>query len=265
MIQAGMTIHDTVIILSDNHQVRNRTGVYTKFPNPKTIWEDCGEDDMKTVKGSHRMDPVLRVYKGCRVMLPKNTDVRNGIANGTQATVVEVVLRPDVVPVLVRISDGVLVKAVFASEVDRVVLDHANDRIYPRRFSLVPKQHRFQARILKPLALRTKKSERENLHMKAIQIPILINNATTGHTLQGCGVDVLFVHGWQYVANWVYVMLSRVRTLNGLHIREPLDDNTNKYAMSPRLRVMIDQFRNQLSPASWTDAQYNAMFHNNTD
>ena len=51
--------------------------------------------------------------------------------------------------------------------------------------------------------------------MQATQVPILINNATTGHKLQGSSVDSLFVHNWSYVTIWVYVMLSRVRTRAG--------------------------------------------------
>ena len=37
--------------------------------------------------------------------------------------------------------------------------------------------------------------------MKATQLPIIVNNATTGHKLQGSGVDTLFVHNWSYVTN----------------------------------------------------------------
>jgi hypothetical protein len=59
--------------------------------------------------------------------------------------------------------------------------------------------------------------------MKATQVPVLVNNATpTGHTLQGSGVDNLFVHNWSYVQNSVCVMISHVKTHAGLFSRTPL-------------------------------------------
>ena len=40
------------------------------------------------------------------------------------------------------------------------------------------------------------------------------------HKLQGSGVNNLFVHNWSYVTNWVYIMLSRVKTQAGLFSRK---------------------------------------------
>jgi hypothetical protein len=96
--------------------------------------------------------------------------------------------------------------------------------------------------------------------MRAFQIPILVNNATTGHKLQGSGVDALFVHSWSYVANWVYVMLSRVKTLQGLYLRQPLNTDIRKYKMSTKLCTMIDSFRRNHTPSIWTDYEYANMF-----
>ena len=82
----------------------------------------------------------------------------------------------------------------------------------PQVFTLEPKQYTFKAKILKPVALQVKGDEREDIRMKAVQLPVIINNATTGHKLQGSGVDNVFVHTWSYATNWAYVMLSRVKT-----------------------------------------------------
>ena len=64
--------------------------------------------------------------------------------------------------------------------------------------------------------------------MKAMQLPMVVNNATTGHKLQGSGVDCLFVHNWSYVTNWVYVVLSRVKTRAGLFCRKPISTDLRK-------------------------------------
>lgn len=80
--------------------------------------------------------------------------------------------------------------------------------------------------------------------MRANQIPIIVNNATTGHKLQGTGVDKLFVHGWNYRRNWPYVILSRVRQRNGLFLRRRTDKKISKYAMDDDLTSFIAYFKN---------------------
>ena len=35
-----------------------------------------------------------------------------------------------------------------------------------------------------------------------------IDNVTTGHKLQGCGVENLFVHNWHYMTNWSYIHVT---------------------------------------------------------
>jgi hypothetical protein len=66
------------------------------------------------------------------------------------------------------------------------------------------------------------------------QLPIMMNDATTGHKLQGMSKDYLIVVAWIFVANWVYVVLSRVRTLQGLFLFEPLPDNCLEKFNVPR-------------------------------
>ncbi len=62
-----------------------------------------------------------------------------------------------------------------------------------------------------------------------IQIPANINDATTGHKLQGMSKDVIVVSSWPtgglatMFKNWEYAVLSRVRTLSGLYLVEPID------------------------------------------
>ena len=60
------------------------------------------------------------------------------------------------------------------------------------------------------------------------QFPMNSNIATTCHKLQGKTLDNLVINSWNYrVENWVYVVLSRVSTLNGIVINEKLDKNKN--------------------------------------
>jgi hypothetical protein len=140
--------------------------------------------------------------------------------------------------------DGTIpVMAVRASQVSQIILQHTNDRIQPWTFSLNLKNYSFQAKILKPKALQVKSSDHKVLQMKATQLPVLINNATTGHKLQGSRIDSLFVHNWSYVMNWVYVMLSCVWTHAGLFCRKELSKDLQKYAVLEALKWMLHYFQ----------------------
>jgi hypothetical protein len=61
------------------------------------------------------------------------------------------------------------------------------------------------------------------------QIPANSNDATMGHKLQGTSKDVIVITSWPngglaaMFKNWEYVVLSRVRTLSGLYLVEPID------------------------------------------
>jgi hypothetical protein len=194
-------------------------------------------------------------------MLPGNSDVNKGQANGTQATFVKVVLKAGEEVQYVLLDCTIPVASVLASQVSYIVLRHRNDRIRPATFSLTSKQHTFKAKILKPRALQVKGDEREMLHVrKATQLPLLVNNATTGHKLQGSGTDCLFVHNWSYVTNWVYVMLSHVKTHAGLFCRKPLSRDLSKYAVPTALTNMLQHFRSNKTPTYWSDEEYERLF-----
>ena len=55
---------------------------------------------------------------------------------------------------------------------------------------------------------------------KMTQFPVNCNDATTGHKLQGMSKDVVIITSWPrgFFKNWEYVVLSRVRTHEGLYL-----------------------------------------------
>ena len=95
--------------------------------------------------------------------------------------------------------------------------------------------------------------------MKATQLPIIINNATAGHKLQGSGVDTLFVHNWSYVTNWPYIILSRVKTRSGLFCRKPLSNDLQQYTVPLSLTRMLQNFLT-FSPSYWSEEEYDELF-----
>ena len=250
-------LDDSILILCDQIRVRTSDKTYQPFHNCRTVWQNCGENDIKMSSG--RMDPLLRLYVGCRLMLTENISVKDGLANGTQAILIRIVLKHGVTTRQVNVANDLNVQAVYASEVSKIVLRHINDRISPHIFSIKTKSHSFKARVLKPRSLSVTQDDRETLSMKASQIPTVINNATTGHKLQGSGVETLFVHSWSYVTNWVYVMLSRVKTRNGLFARHKLSKDLTKYQMPTLLIRMMSKFERK-APTYWTEEEYEEKF-----
>ena len=54
------------------------------------------------------------------------------------------------------------------------------------------------------------------------QIPVISSDAITGHKLQDLTKDNLIVYSWNKITEWIYVVLSRVKTLEGLFLVRPL-------------------------------------------
>ncbi len=77
------------------------------------------------------------------------------------------------------------------------------------------------------------------------QFPINNDLATTGHKLQGMTKTFLVVSQLSYgTANWIYVVLSRVTTLSGLFLLQPLKLNFSP--TPPKLLQMEWKFQNKM-------------------
>ncbi len=191
---------DAMVVLSDNLEIEKSSKNYSPFRNRMHFWKNCGEADLTLPRGKGRLDPVLKLYRGGPYMLSTNINVGGGLANGTRAYLQQVVLHPQAQPFSVTLDDGVSIQACFASDVAHVVMKHANQSITPQTFEMKPSSHTFRAKLLKPDELQTKGNTRETVSMKCKQIQLTSTTATTGHKLQGRGVDKLFVHAWSYTS-----------------------------------------------------------------
>ena len=56
-----------------------------------TFFQNIGESDCKMHR--ERLDPMLKLYKNCELMLTVNDDVRRGKANGTTMKLCKVILK----------------------------------------------------------------------------------------------------------------------------------------------------------------------------
>ena len=92
--------------------------------------------------------------------------------------------------------------------------------------------------------------------MTATGFPLKSNSCTTGHKLQGCTVDSILVNDWFYGANWPYVVLSRVKTLDGLYLRQKLSTDLSKYTKPQAMKDMLMCFKEKVAATVITNKQY---------
>jgi hypothetical protein len=229
-----------IIIFADKIKIK-KYDTFIPFLRRKLFFENCGESDVDTSRQG-RFDPVLKLFEGCEVMLTENIDVINGLANGTQALVRKIILNQGSSYTTVKILNNYTVKAVNASDIKHILLQHKNPNITQQLFKIKPKQVTFKTRLPVPQQFQFGKNM-PSVTMQAHQIRIIVNYATTGHKLQGTGVDKLFVHSWNYDKNWPYVVLSRVRQLSGLYLRLKLSPVKSKYFMNKELKSLIQYFQ----------------------
>ena len=239
-----------LIVLAAQLMIKNLKGngaPMIPLQDLNSFYTTCSEDDCKfPPRTSLRMDPVLKLYRGCPVMLTENTNVAAGIANGTEATVSKIVLKKDTTPFQIHLDDGNKVDAVYADQVLEIHLQHSNIyNIIDKNFVLKPRKFTFSARLTPPPSLHSR-SPRFTRKMTAVQLPVISNSVTTGHKLQGSSRDNILIDNFAYTSNWPYVVLSRVTTIKGLFLRKPLDP-TKDYSWSWQLSAMIRQFTESIS------------------
>jgi len=191
------------------------------------ITTELGDNDIKSTdfktKGA-KLDPVLRLYHGSHHMCITNDDLSKGRGNGTLCKCIKIKLKKG----KRRRWKNWEGKKVWTASIDDVAwveFEHFPEppKGKAKRFRLAPQQ--FTATITFNIVkgLSTENNFKVG-NAKVTQIPVNSNVATTGHKLQGMSKDTLIVSEWDYrCANWVYVVLSRVRTRKGLFLTKPLD------------------------------------------
>ena len=95
--------------------------------------------------------------------------------------------------------------------------------------------------------------------MQGSQFPIVSNSCTTGHKLQGCTVDKILINDFNHQKNWPCVVLSRVKTMDGLCLRQKLSLDLEKHKMSPDMLKMLEHFRKNVLLEDLTEEQYERM------
>ena len=210
----------------------------------------------------------LNVVIGQDINVTHNVDVPRGIANGTSAVLVDVYVDDN----CVRWSKTAQCHCAKASDVQGLLLKHhrlpyAEEAHYPPLppgcFPLQVLDKRRNAINCEKPVVKVQKGTDKNgntverlkkqmvkTRVRIYQFPAVSVFSLTGHKTQGTTTDALIVGppGEKYrlgQGGWLYVVLSRVRSLSGLYLMEPLCEDLKKYI--PRKAVIKELERLQLN------------------
>ena len=222
---------------------KHNNKTFTDFEQNLFLGEATEANTRQKKDNSKRVDPLLKLFSGCEIMVTENKDVAGGIANGTTAVLEKVVLKPNRNPHKVKYN-GYWILAVNSDDVDRLELRWSSDSLYQGKFSVQAQTWECKSKIR--IATEQNREKSTDLLIKISTFLITLNGATTGHKLQGKTVASLFVGEYapRNIRNWLYVVLSRVRKLENLFLAERLPDDTDP--PDTRMTKMIDKLRNSI-------------------
>ena len=240
----------TLVVRADDMQwrIKRKTSPFNATAKEIT-WNQCSDAQVKAGRGFTRcVDPPLKLYNNIPLVVTDNIDVPRKKANGAICWLDKVVLE----------------EGVTEDEFDVICMDERHvrsvsvDKVKGLRCRLENGDCIFAeaateaVRIHFPMELAPGEVKRWWLSAKLTTFPVLVNHATTGHKLQGQSKDSVFVHAWSCTKNWVCVVLSRVRTLSGLFLREKLDGGKD-FSNDGRMVRMLNRFRQKKSPLEPSD------------
>jgi len=204
-----------------NHSViikgifKNRKGGSIKSHNfHRLVYNSCGDDNVIMSGGNGRVDPCLKLSVGCNIMVSEYKDVDKQIVKGVRGKFVGLELKPGV-SLTEEIWSGYKVYTVDSVDVHRIICERLKEdkQDHVKYFSLPSKK--FSVHVQIPIHGKNNVTLSD---MELTQFPINLDQATTGHKLQGVTKSYLVVADYNYSENWVYVAMSRVKTSNGLFL-----------------------------------------------
>ena len=210
----------------------NKSKIPLTFDQRKILFEQCSEADCRQDK--KMASPLLCLFSGCNLMVTINEDVVHGIANGTTCLFRKVVLKPGTELEKIKMYD-VWVHTISIEFVEYIEVEWQDCDTFIGRFCLTPEVGVFRVNFpISQFGLNT----RIQASVQLLYFSVVVNHATTGHKLQGKTVESLVIAEWSRVKNWAYVVISRVKTLNGLFLLKPIPDNIDFSPANDYLEMM---------------------------
>lgn len=223
---------DAVIVIEAVLKVNNTTST-RNFHD--AVFETCGDAQIQT-NSKKRVDPALKWYPGIPLMITSNDDIKKGRANGTLCRGLKVKLKENMIPRW-KNYDGKKVTTISVNDCEYMLCEHwkaKEDGKPPKKFKLKPEADNYELKMpMQGFVVPFK--------VNVTQFGVISSIATTGHKLQGMTKENIIVTSWKYGSrNWVYVVLSRVTTLAGLHILEKMKETAD---FSPHPKLLEEERR----------------------
>ena len=244
------------------------------------IINTCGDSHIRTPSGK-KINPALRMYVGAHAMCTDNSKLKQlKLGNGTLCRVKRIKLKRGAPPLRWKNWDGVKVYTTSArfvewvefsqfpesdkikslkNKIESMSSENGTNQVSSQGETFATLQNRLDslqsAQLFRLTPIKSTAtvdvsldySVNEHTLLKKViitQIPINMNNATTCHNFQGMSVDKLLVVLWSFMENWIYVVLSRVRTLKELYLLKPLPKNLfEKLGVPAELKALESQMR----------------------
>lgn len=167
-------------------------------------------------------------------MVTLNEDVVHGIANGTTCKFRKLVLKAGAELQRIQVN-GYWVHSISMEAVKYMEVEWQDCDKFVGIFRLTPRVHAFRVKYpISEFGLNT----RIQTSIELQYLPVIVNHATTGHKLQGKTVKSLVIAEWSKVKNWAYVVISRVKTLSGLFLVNPIPEEIDFSPADEYLEMM---------------------------
>ena len=180
-------------------------------------------------------------------MVGHNADVSKGIANGTLAILVDVILKETASVRIKTLPNNQQLHAVYANDVLCIVFKHqlaswkqtiAFPTLELGCFPVIP--------IKKSLTCKLGNSDTQSFKVNITRFPCVSAMILTGYKVQGQSLHAItlgtLTNNHKFgKTGWIYVILSRVRSYTGLFLLVTLPTDPRKY--KPRVHVMKEMSR----------------------
>lgn len=191
--------------------------------------------------------PGILVYiLGAPYMVTIYTDVSKKVANGTMCHLYDIILNEEAPVRIHKTKNGTEMHLVYANDIVCLLFHHRLAEFQSTQtFHSLPLGCLPVTTIRKNIRCHLGKNNK-TFSVTLRQIPCTLANIITGHKVQGQSLNSIILgtlsdkHRYGG-SGWIYVVLSRFRTLSGLFLLVKLCTDIKKY--KPRLNVMREMQR----------------------
>ena len=206
--QRGIILIQAKVTRAEGHQI---------VQTPQIAYaQRVAAKEMKTVSD-------LYCVIGASYMIGTNVDVTRGIANGTIGKLYDIITKPDAQIRIIKFENGNQCHALYADEIISLIFKHSSTlQQEATSFATLPVGC-FPITTISHTVKCKLGANGSSFKVKVSQFPCVSSLVVTGHKIQGRTLDAVILGSLSKIhktgrSGWIYVVLSRVKTLNGLFL-----------------------------------------------